>query len=79
MMMMGATSKVHGHFASKVHAGLRLRCSRARAGIDDLLAIFGGRRCWRVERPQNSVQNRRPSGDFGEVAALAPGASSEFS
>ena len=32
--------------------------------VDDPLVVFGGRRRWRVERPHNSVRNRRPCRDF---------------
>ena len=49
---------------SKVHADLHLRCRRAPAGIDDPLAVLGGWRRWRVEHPENSVCNRRPSRCF---------------
>ena len=49
---------------SKVHADLHLRCRRAPAGIDDPLAVLGGWRRWRVEHPENSVCNRRPSRSF---------------
>ena len=78
MSVEGATSKVHAQFASKVPAGLCVRCTRARAGTDDSLAVFGGRRRWRVERPQSSFLSRQPSRGFRRVAALASGASREF-
>ena len=43
-------------------------------GIDDPLAVCCGRQRVRVERPENSVWNRRPSRCCGRVAALARGA-----
>ena len=51
---------------------------RVLLAIDDLLVVFGPSRRWRVERPQNSVGDRRPFGGFRPLAALARGASSEF-
>ena len=47
-------------------------------GIGDPLSVLGGWRRWRVERLANSVRNRRPSRGFGQVAALARGASCKF-
>ena len=38
--------------------------------IDELPVVLGGWRCWRVERPQNSVLNRRFSCGFGRVDPL---------
>ena len=46
--------------------------------IDDPLVVFGPSRRWRVERPHNSVRDRRPSRGFRPLAALARGASSQF-
>ena len=46
-------------------------------GIDNTLAVLGGRRRWRVERPY-SFSNRWPSRGFPRVAVLARGTSSEF-
>ena len=46
--------------------------------IDDRLVDFGGRRRCRVERPENSVRNRRPSRGFRWVAALPRGVSSGY-
>ena len=47
-------------------------------GINDPLAVLGAWQRWRVERPENSAWNRRPSCCFGRVAALARGASLEL-
>ena len=38
---------------------------------DDPLVVFGPSRRWRVERPHNSVRDRRPSRGFRPLAALA--------
>ena len=51
---------------------------RVLLAIDDPLVVFGPSRRWRVERPQNSVGDRRPSRGCRPLAALALGASSEF-
>ena len=44
-------------------------------GIDDLLSVLGRWQRWRVERLENFAWNQRPSRCFGQVAALARGAS----
>ena len=46
--------------------------------IDDPLVVCGPSRRWCLERPHNSVRDRRPSRGFRPLAALARGASSQF-